>query len=164
VRNVSWYKANMQSGSINLSIPFKPKRAVTVERKFTGWIYGLAEVACALHKYSGKYVRYAKPGRINEIISAAESSAGKARWAWKRLVFIRRLDRHKFSTIGLAIFPAVWNVYICGTSRSKAQRDPGPLTRPGRGHGDPFAKVSHGLAISGKIYRPERGLSKFHQA
>lgn len=71
------HKANMQSGSINLSIPFKPKRAVTVERKFTGWIYGLAEVTSVLQKYSGKYARYAKPGRINEIISAAESSPRK---------------------------------------------------------------------------------------
>jgi len=110
-----------------------------------------------LHEYAGgKYAGYAKLGRINEIISAAESSPRECAGRAGRLVFIRRLDRHKFSTIGLAIFPPFETFISAKPAKRANARDPRPLTRPGRGHGDSAAKISHGLAISGKIYRPKQ--------
>lgn len=80
--------------------------------------------AASLHEYCEKCARYAKLGRINEIINAAESLLPRVRRVWGHLVFIRRLDRHKFSTIGLAIFPP-FETFISAERAREAQRDPG---------------------------------------
>lgn len=80
-------------------------------------------MGCFLAARIQREIREIRETRINEIISTAKSSPRKRVPGIRepRLVFIRRLDRHKFSTIGLAIF-SPFETFISAERAQAARR------------------------------------------
>lgn len=89
-------------------------------------------LCCFVARTRRKYAKYARnsdelmrllarPNLRRENMRRQPREKERARERRGRLVFIRRLDRHKFSTIGLAIFPP-FETFISTRARRQERR------------------------------------------